>query len=173
MSNNTTTTDQDFFDPELSKSILDRHLKVSGTQSRLHSVRGLIALTLADKVACFNHQVFEQHVEDTYRITTDHHVVLVVVQSSALLHTKKKRVAYPSTAITNNKLQALLFSDWKNIRGKKDEKAFLSIQDLLMRVFITCSDTTRYQIEFDDSYWNLLFVDTKSNTSVEITVERD
>lgn len=172
MSNQDKTTEQDFFTVELSKKVLDSHLKVSGNQSRLLTVRGLIQSLLSPYVDCFNHQVFEQHVQDTYSVIADKYRTTIVVQSSTVLYSRKKRVAYPSTAITNNKMQALLFADWKSLRGKKDESAFLALQDFLMRVFVTCSESTRYQIDFDDSYWNMLFDDTRANVSVEITVER-
>lgn len=172
MSTEQNTSCQDTFDAKLSEEILSDHLSMTRSQSRLLSVRTLIGLLATNYLTEFNHDVHAQHVEDEYVLMTDRHRVSVVIQSNTPLYNKMKRVAHPSTAITNNKMLYLMQEDWKAIRGEKDEKALLMIQDLLMRTFVMCSETASFRIEFDDGYWNALFVDNRHFCSAEITVER-
>jgi hypothetical protein len=162
----------DIFNPALSEEILDTHIKIACAQSRILFVRKLIALIGINYLSSFDHQVHKEHVEDIYELKTDLHKITLVVQSCSPTSLVKKRVMYLSTALNNNKMQYLILEDWKQAKGKKNIGAVDFIIDLTARIFNTCSEVAKYQIEYDDRYWSALYVDSKHHCSAELTIER-
>lgn len=89
-------------------------------------------------------------------------------------HRSPRSVNHPNTALAMNKLLASMNNHWqeqtKSLQ-KQTMTAHKNLQDLLMRVFVRCSETSRYAIESDDGFWNCLFCDMKNNVSLEITLQ--
>lgn len=89
-------------------------------------------------------------------------------------HRTPRGVNHPNTALAMNKMLASMNEYWqeqtKSLQ-KQTLQAHKNLQDLLMRVFVRCSESSRYSIESDDGFWNCLFCDMKNNVSLEITLQ--
>lgn len=162
---------KNFDDAELTAVALKAHVDASRAQSRLHSARTILSLVVAKDVETYVLKQHAEHVEEIFNIVVGDYRINVNLQSCSAMYRNKKRVCNPSTALTNNKVAYLIKSDWETSHAK-DDAVNDKIQDLIHRLFITCAESTRYQIEFDDGYWSWLYVDTRNNVSLELTIER-
>lgn len=89
-------------------------------------------------------------------------------------HRSPRSVNHPSTALAMNKMLTGMNDHWQE-QAKSLQKQTMQIhknlQDLLMRVFVRCSESSRYSVETDDGFWNCLFCDMRNNVSLEITLQ--
>lgn len=162
---------KNFDDADISAAAMKAHVDVSRAQSRLHTARTILGIVVPHNVETYALKEHAEHVEEVFAIKVGPYRIGICLQSHSTLSTRKKRVANQATALTNNKVAYLLQSDWETLPDRIDSVND-KIQDLIKRLFITCAETSQYEIEFDAKYWNWLYVDPRNNTSLEITIER-
>jgi hypothetical protein len=158
------------FEEPMAVSFSGDHSKLSGRSSTLINVHANISNTIKAYLSEYDHRVHGDYVEDVYVAAFDSIEITIILQTFSLAAMNKKRIPHTSSPIGFHTLCDLFARDWNDRNANPIELTL--VQSFLNKMFTQNSDSCLYMTEFDTSYWGMVYLDPKANTSVDISIVR-
>lgn len=144
------------------------------THARLMSVNAFLVDLLGEEEITAKIRTDVDHHQFTFGMDNGFVKGTIEFRTWTLAYPTPKRVTYSDTALAMNALLRDINGYWENQTEAVKETtqgAQQRLVDFIMKVFVRCSESTRYTVESDDGYWHCLFCDPKSNISMEISLQ--
>lgn len=141
----------------------------SNSSSRLLNTRELLAAAFGDKVVSLKVKAPPGAVIEVYELVFGNLKASVEVTLYNHQYRETRNVNAPDTAITHNRMCSDLASHCRDA-GIPDAE-IISAQDLFNRLFVSLSQNTRYSVENDAGFWEVVYSDSRGEAQVVVCVE--